>query len=77
MTDRETLLQLLQDICPGVDFAHEQDLVRDGLLQSLDLVTAVAEMIDVFGVKLTAVDLVPENFRSVDTMLDMLRRKKR
>ena len=77
MTDREKLLRLLQDICPGVDFAHEQDLIGDGLLQSLDLVTAVAEMIDVFGVKLTAVDLVPENFRSVDAMLDLLRRKKR
>ena len=77
MEDREKLLKLLREVCPDVDFVHEQDLIGDGLLESLELVTVAAEMIDAFGVKISVDDMLPENFRSLDAMLAMIRRKKR
>ena len=72
---KEKLLEILTDACPGVDFETETALIDDGLLESLDLVTIVAELMDAFDVEITVEDLLPENFNSADDMLAMLRRK--
>lgn len=72
---KEKLLQVLSDTCPGVDFETETSLIDDGLLESLDLVTIVAELMDAFDVEITVEDLLPENFNSADAMLAMIRRK--
>ena len=72
---KEKLLEILTDACPGVDFETETALIDDGLLESLDLVTIVAELMDAFDGEITGEDLLPENFNSADDMLAMLRRK--
>lgn len=46
----ERLLEILSEIRPDVDFEHETDLVERGILESLDIVTIVAEIMDVFDV---------------------------
>ena len=69
---REKLLQILSETCPGVDFARETALIDDGILDSLDLVTLVTQMMDVFQVELDVEDLEPEQFNSVDAMLALI-----
>ncbi len=70
---REKLLEILTETCPGVDFEGETALIDDGLLESLDIVTIVAEIMDQFDVELSVEDLIPENFNSVDAMLKLIR----
>ena len=72
---KDKLLQILEEDCPGVDFAEETALVDDGVIESLDMVTIVADIMDAFGVTLTVDDLLPENFNTVDAMLDLIERK--
>lgn len=69
---KEQLLEILKETCPGVDFETETALIDDGLLESLDIVTIVAEIMDAFDVELNVEDLVPENFNSVDAMLALI-----
>jgi len=69
---RERLLEILTETCPGVDFEGETALIDDGLLESLDIVTIVAEIMDEFDVELSVEDLIPENFNSVDAMLQLI-----
>ena len=69
---REKLLQILSETCPGVDFARETALIDDGILDSLDLVTLVTQMMDVFQVELDVEDLEPEHFNAVDAMLALI-----
>lgn len=69
---REKLLQILSETCPGVDFARETALIDDGILDSLDLVTLVTQIMDVFQVELDVEDLEPEHFNSVDAMLALI-----
>lgn len=73
---RETLLDLLEENCPGVDFEHETALVDDEILESLDIVSIVAEIMNTFDVEIGVDDLLPENFNSVDAMLDLIERKR-
>ena len=72
MNDREKLMKILTETCPGVDFDKETALIDGGILESLDIVTIVAEIMDVFSVELNVDDLLPENFNSVDAMLQLI-----
>ena len=72
---REELLEILSDCCPDVDFEQETALIDDGLLESLDIVMIVTDIMHNFGVELSVDDLLPENFNSVDAMLDLIRSK--
>lgn len=69
---RETLLRILTDCCPDVDFETETALIDDGLLESLDMVMIVTDIMHEFDVELTVDDLLPEHFNSVDAMLALI-----
>ena len=72
---RETLLRILTDCCPDVDFENETALIDDGLLESLDIVMIVTDICHHFNVEINVDDLLPENFNSVDAILDLIHSK--
>ncbi|MCI5691160.1 MAG: phosphopantetheine-binding protein [Clostridiales bacterium] len=73
---KEQLLAILTEAVPGVDFEQETALVDDEILESLDIVTIVSELKDVFDVEITVDDLVPENFNTVEAMLALIQARK-
>lgn len=70
----EQLLEILTDIQPDVDFENEKHLIDDHLLDSLSIISLIAELEDAFDVTIPAVEIIPENFNSADAMLEMLQR---
>ena len=68
----DELMKILTETCPGLDFEHETALIDDGILESLDIVTIVSEIMDVFGVELNVDDLLPENFNSVQAIWELI-----
>lgn len=68
----DELMKILTETCPGIDFEHETALIDDGVLESLDIVTIVSEIMDVFGVELNVDDLLPENFNSVQAIWELI-----
>lgn len=72
MDNQEKLLKILTETCPGVDFQQETALIDDGILESLDIVTIVSEIMDEFEVELNVEDLLPENFNSLEDMLELI-----
>ena len=73
--NKKKLLAILEDICPDVDFETEENLIDDGLIESLDIVQIVNEIKVEFDVEITVDDLLPENFNSADAMLAMIESK--
>ena len=69
---RETMLQILSEIRPDIDFEAEKRLVSDKLLDSFDIITIVSEFNEAFDVDIYAEDLVEENFDSVEGMLALV-----
>lgn len=70
----EELLEILQEVKPGVDFENDTDLIGHGILDSITMVTLVLELNDAFDIEITPVDIVPENFKTVQTIQDMIQR---
>ena len=70
---KEKVVEILSDIRPDVDFETETQLITNGVLESFDILSIVAELSDQFDVTIRPKDLVPENFYSVDAMVEMLK----
>lgn len=60
----ETLLKILCELHPEVDFRTETRLINDGILDSFDIITIVAEIDEEYDVQVPAEELIPENFNS-------------
>ncbi len=70
----ERLLKILSELRPEVDFTSETALVDDGILDSFDMVALVTEINDEFDVRIGIENLVPENFNSVDSIIELIER---
>lgn len=70
----EELLELLEGVKPGVDFENEKDLIGTGILDSISIVEIVGELNDEFDIEISPIDIVPENFKNVDTIYALVQR---
>jgi len=66
------ILAILQDLHPDVDFENCDALIDDGILDSFDIVTIIAEISDEFDVKIGAEQIVPENFNSAKALWELV-----
>lgn len=64
----ETLLNILSELHPEVDFETETGLIDSKILDSFDIVTIVAEIDSEFDVQISAEELTPENFNSAKAL---------
>ena len=70
----EELLKILRNMHPEVDFDQTEDLIGEGVLDSLDIVTLITEINSTFDVSIPAEEVVPENFASVRALWALIMR---
>ena len=70
----EKLFEILSSLHPDVDFENTVDLIDDGILDSLDIVTLVTEINAEFDVAIPAEEIVPENFNSAEALMELIER---
>ena len=68
----DTLLEILRDLHPDVDFTKEDKLIDDMILDSFDIVTLISEISEEFDVTITAENIIPENFNSAQALYDLI-----
>ena len=68
----EKLIEILTDLHPDVDFATEEGLIDNGILDSLDIVTLITEINDKFDVSIPAEEIIPENFNSAAALMALI-----
>lgn len=71
---KEQLLQLLKEARPDVDFEKEDKLIDNSMLDSFDIIQIVMDMNETFGIEINVEDLQPENFNSIQGMLELITR---
>ena len=70
----ERLIEILEGIKSGIDFASQTAIVDDGILDSMSIARLIGELEDEYDVEFEVTDLVPENFNTVDAMMKMIER---
>ena len=70
----EELLDILKGLKPGVDFENEKNLIEDRLLDSWDVMNLTVELNDEFDIEITPLDILPENFKSIETIYALITR---
>ena len=68
------LIDILTDINEDVDFANEKALVDDGLIDSFDITSIITALDEEYDVRIEASEIEPENFNSVEAILETIRR---
>ena len=68
----EKLTGILEELRPDVDFAAEKQLISDGILDSLDILTLVDEINAAFDIDVKPKYLTAEKFNSVESMWQLI-----
>lgn len=70
----EKIMEILQGIRPEFDFTSSEDFIEDGYLDSFDLVSLVSELDDAFDISIDGLDIIPENFKSLNTITNVVKK---
>lgn len=68
------LLEILEDINPDIDYATCENLIDGHYLDSLSIISLIAELEDAFDITIPAAEIIPANFNSAKAMMAMIER---
>ena len=71
---RKIELRFLEDMHPDIDFDGYDAMIDGKVLDSFDVISLVADLNDEFDITITADQLVPENFNTVDAICAMIQK---
>lgn len=70
----DTLIEILEDLQPEVDYATCTTLIDDHYLDSMTIISLVAELEDEFDIEIPTVEIIPSNFNSADAIWALVQR---
>lgn len=68
----DQIFAILKELRPEFDFTDSDDFIMDGLLDSFDVISLVSLLEEKNDIKIDGLDIVPENFASVDAMIKLV-----
>ncbi|MCQ2457137.1 MAG: phosphopantetheine-binding protein [Clostridia bacterium] len=71
---KEQIIGILEQVKGGINYAAEEKLIDDKLLDSFDVISLISELADTFDVEIGIDDMLPENFNSVDAICALVER---
>ena len=75
MIMKEKIIEILESIHPEFDFTDESlNFIEEGMLDSFDLVKLLDRLENTFGIVIDGVDIIPENFNSVNSIVELVKR---
>ena len=70
----DTIYAILNDLRPEFDFKESSDFVEDGYLDSFDIISLVSTLEEKYAIKISGLDVIPENFCSVDAIIALIKK---
>lgn len=68
----ERLIEILEEIEPGVDYKNCNTLIDDNILDSFAILSLVSDIEDEFEVEIDPTQIVANNFNSVDNLWELI-----
>ena len=70
----DEVIEILEELKPDVDYQTATNLVSSRVLDSLTILSLVAELEDNFDITIPAVEIVESNFNTAQAIWDMVQR---
>ena len=70
----EKIIKILTELRPEFDFRLKVDFIAEGMLDSFDIVSFVDAIESEFDVQISGMDVIPENFNSVESILKTIQK---
>jgi acyl carrier protein len=71
---KQQITEILTEIRPEFDFGQAVDFIEAGMLDSFDIITLVNALDEKFGISIDGMDILPENFSSVEKIEYVLKK---
>lgn len=71
---RGKVLEVLTEEFPGVDFESSDELVVDGIMDSLTITGVIAALSMEFGIVIPYEEIIEDNFNSLEALANMVER---
>ena len=71
---KQKIIDILKEIRPEFDFTEKTDFIEQGMLDSFDIVSLVSSLDEEFGISIDGLDILPENFSSIDSIIALLKK---
>ena len=68
----ETLIEILNEIRPDVDYENCTTLIDDHILNSLAIISLIAELEDEYDITIPTSQIAPKNFNSAKAMWELI-----
>ena len=68
----ETLMEILEHVNEGIDWAHETKLIDDRIIDSLTVISMIADLEEAFQIVIRAEEITRDNFNSVESIWNMI-----
>lgn len=65
---REKILKILSELRPEFNFMEDLNFIEEGMLDSFDIVSLVDAIDEKFGVSISGLDILPENFETLESI---------
>jgi len=71
---KQQIVNILTELRPEFDFSQGVDFIEAGMLDSFDVIMLVNALDEKFGISIDGVDVLPENFSSVEKIETLLKK---
>ena len=70
----DEIMKILAEVKPGIEVEPDTELVRTGILDSVDIMSVVMALAEEFDLEISPLDLKEENFHTPNAILDLVNR---
>jgi acyl carrier protein len=70
----EELKKVLKKAAPKVDWDYEGDLIEDGILDSIDIISVVSEITAAYDIEIPSEEMEVENFCNAQAIYELIQR---
>ncbi len=70
----DKILEILTELRPEFDFSTSGNFIDDGYLDSFDVIALVSELEETFHIMIDGLDVLPENFCSLEAIAALVRK---
>lgn len=74
---KQEIIEILKEIRPEFDFDENMNFVEMGMLDSFDMVILVNSLEEKYNIVIDGLDILPENFATVDAIETLINKQKK